>query len=152
MALRIILNVWNWLMSRPRQRAPGCSERANAQVAPSTTVKAPPSCLHDSQVSPFITAAGAPPAGAQRDGETREIATLAYCLTAEDTENYSEEQKTHGGSMTFNCTSLAESHPIRPLYIFPNSGWWGRAYEPARPAPRCYAARWLLSSRGALGG
>lgn len=50
-------------------RAPGCSERANAQVAPSTTVKAPPSCLHDSQVSPFITAAGAPPAGAQRDGE-----------------------------------------------------------------------------------
>lgn len=49
--------------------APGCSERANAQVAPSTSVKAPPSCLHDSQVSPFITAAGAPPTGAQRDGE-----------------------------------------------------------------------------------
>lgn len=35
--------------------------------------------------------------------------------------------------MTFNCTSLAESHPIRALYIFPNSSWWGRAYEWARP-------------------
>lgn len=87
----------------------------------------------------------------ERWRERERLQLWPYCLTAEDTENYSEEQKTHGGSMTFNCTSLAESHPIRPLYIFPNSGWWGRAYEPARPAPRCYAARWLLSSRGALG-
>lgn len=87
----------------------------------------------------------------ERWRERERLQLWPYCLTAEDTENYSEEQKTHGGSVTFNCTSLAESHPIRPLYIFPNSGWWGRAYEPARPAPRCYAARWLLSSRGALG-
>lgn len=43
-------------------------EQANMQVAPSTTVKAPPYCLHDSQVSLFITAAGTPPTGAQRDG------------------------------------------------------------------------------------
>lgn len=78
----------------------------------------------------------------------REIATLALLFNAE---NDSEEQKTHGGSVTFNCTSLAESHPIRPLYIFPNNSWWGRAYETARLVRRCYAARWLLSSRRALG-
>lgn len=139
-------------------QAPGHSEQPRA----TTTVRAPPSCLHDSQLSPFITATAASFRSSPRDRHrvrenewAREIATLALlfnsCRRRRTPQNYSEEQETHGGSATFNCTSLAESHPIRALYIFPNSGWWGRAYEAARPARRCYAAGWLLSSRGALG-
>lgn len=69
-------------------------------------------------------------------GKAERIETLALLFNSWRRQRTQKLFWRTGGTrwkMTFNCTSLAESHPIRGLYIFPNSGWWGRAYERARP-------------------
>lgn len=93
--------------------------------------------------------------------KSERIVTLALLFNSSQRRRTQKLLWRAGGTrckMTFNCTSLAESHPIRALYIFPNSSWWGRAYERARPngvamqRDGCLAPkeRWGISEQRAL--
>lgn len=124
-------NLWNWLMTRSRHGHQHTWKKTVEEMCSwqSTSVRAL------AMLFTWFTGLAAHH-GLWHFEKRERIVTLALLF------NSFQRLKTQklfwraGGTrwkMTFNCTSLAESHPIRALYIFPNSSWWGRAYERARP-------------------
>lgn len=155
----LFLNLLQLANDKVRACAPGHSTTKAAellQFTPSPTAQRP---RHVVYMIHSTGCSSRPVALCQAKSER--IVTLALLFNSSQRRRTKKLFWRAGGTrwkMTFNCTSLAESHPIRALYIFPNSGWWGRAYEQARPAgvamqrDGCLAPeeRWGISEQRAL--